>query len=54
MISGTLYTCVLGALTVPGLAFMWGYLPATGGLLFCLELFDIFRLTDRLDGELDQ
>ena len=51
--SGVLYTCVLGALAMPGLAFMWGHLPLAGGLLFCLQSFDIFQLTDRLDGGFD-
>jgi len=51
VISGVLYACVLGVLTIPGLAYMWGYLPAAGGLLFCLQSVDIFQLTDRSEEE---
>jgi len=54
VISGVLYACVLRVLTTPGLAFMWGYLPTVGGLLLCLQSFDIFQLTDRVDEELDR
>ena len=54
VISGVLYTYVQGALTMPSLAFMWEYLLPAGGLSFCLESFDIFQLTDRLDEELDR
>jgi len=52
--SGAMYACVLSVFITPSLAFMWGYLPAMGGLLFCLQAFDIFRLTDRLDAESDR
>jgi len=54
VISGVLYACVLGALAIPSLASMWGYLPPAGGLSFCLQFFDIFQLTDQLDEELDR
>ena len=51
VLSGALYACLVGAITVPSLALLWGYLPTEWGLGYCLLTFDIFRLTDRIDEE---
>jgi len=48
-LSGVLYVCLAATITVPSLGFLLEYLPTTWGLGYCLLLFDIFRLTDRLD-----
>jgi len=48
-LSGALYACLAGALAVPSLGFLWGYLPAFWGLGFSLLFCDIVRLTDHLD-----
>jgi len=53
-ISGVFYALVLRVLVTPSLAFMWGYLPVAGGLALCLQMSDIFQLTDRLAKELDR
>lgn len=49
VLSGALYVCLAAAVAVPSLGFLWGYLPTTWGLGYCLLSYDIFRLTDQLD-----
>ena len=49
VLSGTLYACLAGAIAEPSLGFLWGYLPTTWGLGYCLLSYDIFRLTGQLD-----
>jgi len=49
VLSGMLYACLVAAITVPSLGFLWGYLPSAWGLGFCLLCYDIFRLTDQMD-----
>jgi len=48
VLSGGLYACLVGAVMVPGLGFVWGYLPTTWGVGFCLLTYDICRLTDQM------
>ena len=49
VLSGALYACLAVAIAVPSYGFLWGYLPATWGLGYCLLFYDIFQLTDQLD-----
>jgi len=49
-LTGVLYTCLACAIAIPSLGFVWGYLPATWGVGYCLLIFDIFRLSDKLEG----
>jgi len=48
-LSAVLYACVACAATVPSLGFIWGYLPTTWGVGYCLLLLDIFRVADQVD-----
>jgi len=49
-LSATLYTCLICAAAVPGLAFIWGYLPTAWGLGYFLLLWDIFAVADQVEG----
>lgn len=48
-ISGVLYACLAGGMMVSSLVWVIGCLPTAWGSVFCLLLYDIFRVTDRLD-----
>lgn len=48
-ISGVLYACLAGVVMAPSIAWVIEYLPTMWGLGYCVLLYDIFRVTDRLD-----